>query len=217
MHRFITLGFLAAFALLLGACASTSGGSSAATATVPQVEVTARSLNIRAEPSTGGAVVGSLAQGARVAAPKPAAEGWLYIESGDGTTGYVSERYVRTVEAATAAAPRQQAKATPKPAPKKAEPAPPEEPAARPPVPGTPLARVEMGMSEGQVRNILGEPTSQNSYMTGKAWIPYYYGSDTSRMDYKYKGVGVVVFGRNRYSGQTRVIRVDYDPAEDGF
>ena len=48
-------------------------------------------------------------------------------------------------------------------------------------------------------------------------WIPYYYGPDTRRVDYKYKGVGRVVFGRNRYSGATKVIRVDADSTEDGY
>jgi hypothetical protein len=52
--------------------------------------------------------------------------------------------------------------------------------------------------------------------MTGKAWIPFYYGPDVGRLDYRYKGVGIVVFSRSRYSGGTKVIRVDYDPSEDG-
>jgi hypothetical protein len=67
------------------------------------------------------------------------------------------------------------------------------------------------------VQEILGAPTSQNTYQTGKAWIPYYYGPDTARTEWKYKGEGRVVFGINRYSGNQRVIRIDYDPAEDGI
>ena len=64
---------------------------------------------------------------------------------------------------------------------------------------------------------ILGAPTSQQNYQTGKAWIPYYYGPDTGRVDYRYKGLGSVVFSRNRYSGATKVVRVDSDPNEDGY
>ncbi len=83
------------------------------------------------------------------------------------------------------------------------------------PIPASsPLAKIEMGMSDTEVRKILGEPTNSNNYMTGKAFIPYYYGSDTARSDYMYKGKGRVVFSRNRYSGQLKVIKVIYNPDE---
>ncbi len=203
---------LAAAALLLGACASGGSGGSAASA-VPTYEVTAGSLNMRQEPSTSAAVIASLKQGSLVNAPRAVENGWLYVETDAGTSGYVSAKYVRAIEAT----PAPQAAAPPEPkAQPKAE-AQPEKPAGRPAPAGSALARIELGMSEGKVASILGQPTSQENYQTGKAWIPYYYGSDTSRLDYKYKGVGVVVFGRNRYSGKTRVIQVDYDPSEDGY
>ena len=70
------------------------------------------------------------------------------------------------------------------------------------------LAKVQIGMNDTDVRAILGAPTSSNAYMTGKQWIPYYYGPDTSRTDWVYDGVGRVVFSRNRYSGALKVIRV---------
>jgi hypothetical protein len=82
---------------------------------------------------------------------------------------------------------------------------------------GSPLAQVQLGMNDGEVRRIMGEPTSQNAYITGKSFIPYYYGTDTSRTDYKYKGIGRVVFSRNQYSGNLKVIRIDYDPSEQGY
>jgi hypothetical protein len=82
---------------------------------------------------------------------------------------------------------------------------------------GHPLAKVEEGMGAGDVTRIMGEPTSTQTYQTGKAWIPYYFGSDTHRIDWKYKGEGRVVFGQNRWSGNLKVIRIDYDPDEDGY
>jgi outer membrane protein assembly factor BamE (lipoprotein component of BamABCDE complex) len=82
---------------------------------------------------------------------------------------------------------------------------------------GSKLARVQKGMSPGEVTAILGEPTSTSTYQTGMAWVPFYYGSDTMRTDYKYKGVGRVVFGHNRWSGAMKVTRIDYDPSEDGM
>ena len=82
---------------------------------------------------------------------------------------------------------------------------------------GHPLAKVHEGMAPSQVAEAIGPPTSEQSYQTGKAWIPFYWGSDLSRTDWKYEGQGRVVFSHNRWSGSQRVIRVDYDPAEDGL
>jgi hypothetical protein len=70
------------------------------------------------------------------------------------------------------------------------------------------LLKIELGMNDSDVRGIAGEPTSSKTYMTGKQFIPYYYGSDTSRMDWVYDGQGRVVFSRNRYSGGRKVIQV---------
>lgn len=85
---------------------------------------------------------------------------------------------------------------------------------AVPPPPGSPLAKIELGMNDTDVRRILGQPTDANAYQTGKSWIPFYYGTDTSRTDWIYRGVGRVVFSRNQYSGGLKVIRVDYNPDE---
>ena len=81
---------------------------------------------------------------------------------------------------------------------------------------GSPLAKVKSGMNDAQVRNLLGNPTNANAYMTGKAWIPFYYGPDTHRSDWMYEGVGRVVFSRNRYSGGLKVVRVIHNPDETG-
>lgn len=85
--------------------------------------------------------------------------------------------------------------------------------AATPPPAGSKMAEVTNGMADTDVRRILGEPDSSKSYQTGKAWIPYYYGPDTARTEYIYKGIGRITFSRNRYSGGLKVIRVDYDPS----
>lgn len=79
---------------------------------------------------------------------------------------------------------------------------------------GSALAKVSAGMTDIDVRKAMGEPDSSNSYQTGKAWIPFYYGPDTARADWIYTGQGRVVFSRNRYSGGLKVVRVIYDPSE---
>ena len=69
-------------------------------------------------------------------------------------------------------------------------------------------------MMETDVRRIAGEPNHSNAYMTGKAWIPFYYGSDVARSDWMYTGKGRIVFSRNRYTGALKVIRVMSNPQE---
>lgn len=70
------------------------------------------------------------------------------------------------------------------------------------------LSKIETGMDDNAVRKLLGNPDYQKSYMTGKAWIPFYFGSDVSRTDWIYDGSGVVTFTRNRYSGNLAVVTV---------
>jgi hypothetical protein len=98
-----------------------------------------------------------------------------------------------------------------------AKPAKEQKPQGVPPPAGSLLSKVQVGMNDAEVRQKIGEPTNAASYMTGKQFIPYYYGPDTSRVEYKYKGQGRVVFSRNQYSGGLKVIRVDYDPNETGL
>lgn len=79
---------------------------------------------------------------------------------------------------------------------------------------GSKLAKVEVGMTDDEVREILGDPDDEKAYMTRKAWSPFYYGPDTHRSDWMYLGQGRVVYSRNRHSGALKVIRVLYDPSE---
>ncbi len=78
---------------------------------------------------------------------------------------------------------------------------------------GSSLAKVTKGMTDIDVRKVLGEPTSSRSYMTGKQFIPWYFGSDTSRTAWTYAGTGVVVFSRNRYTQGLKVIEVKGPPS----
>jgi hypothetical protein len=86
-----------------------------------------------------------------------------------------------------------------------------------PPPADSPLAKVKAGMKPREVEAILGPPDDENAYITGKAFIPYYYGRDRSRQAYFYKGVGRVVFQGAGGFGPNHTVRfVDYDPSEDG-
>jgi len=86
-----------------------------------------------------------------------------------------------------------------------------------PPPANSPLAKIQVGMSTREVENILGPPTDENAYVTGKAFIPYHFGPDHSRRAYFYKGLGRVVFRQSgAYSANYQVLKVEYDPSETG-
>jgi outer membrane protein assembly factor BamE (lipoprotein component of BamABCDE complex) len=100
---------------------------------------------------------------------------------------------------------------------KSSEPPPPPQ-VVRPIPPESPLAKIRIGMSSTEVQSILGTPTSQANYESGKRWIPWYFGSDVRRTEWAYKGLGRVLFtGGNQWgAGAGEVQRVDYDPSETG-
>ena len=78
----------------------------------------------------------------------------------------------------------------------------------------SPLAKIKRDMTEEEVRAILGPPTTQGSYETGKRHIPIYgaFATDQTRTEFVYKGLGLVTFNRNTYTGRLHVVRVVYDP-----
>jgi len=83
---------------------------------------------------------------------------------------------------------------------------------------GSRLAQVQLGMNKKQVKDLLGTADDENSYATGKVFIPFYFGNDARRSSWFYKGLGRVVFadGNAFGGGAPEVVRVDYDPTESG-
>lgn len=84
---------------------------------------------------------------------------------------------------------------------------------------GSPLAKVQIGMTKHQVKELIGSATDESSYSTGKVFIPFYFGNDARRSSWFYKGMGRVVFadGNAFGGGGSEVVRVDYDPTESGI
>ncbi len=81
-----------------------------------------------------------------------------------------------------------------------------------------PFAKIKVGMSQGQVHSILGQPTDSKVYQTGKMWIPFYFGSDTHRTEELYKGMGKITYTGMGIGGvNLTVFKAIYDPSEDGF
>jgi hypothetical protein len=84
---------------------------------------------------------------------------------------------------------------------------------------GAPFTKLQIGMSMGQVIDLIGKPTDQGAYMTGKAWIPFYYGSDRHRYEFAYKNQGRLVFAGGslgNYSGGN-LIWIIHNATDPGY
>ncbi len=87
------------------------------------------------------------------------------------------------------------------------------------PAPGGKFAKVQVGMYSKQIVDLIGPPSDQKTYMTGKAWIPFHFGSDNSRTEYHYKGEGVLTFANGGVGdlGSMKLIRITVDTQESGY
>lgn len=81
----------------------------------------------------------------------------------------------------------------------------------------SPLRKVTLGMSEGDVVAVLGPQTSTDTHATGKAWNPFHVtGKDTMRVVYYYKGLGRVEFSTGSWGQRNGAILCIHDPSEPG-
>ena len=60
--------------------------------------------------------------------------------------------------------------------------------------PSSPFNKLEIGMPMKQVTDLVGQPTDRGAYITGKAFIPFYFGGDKHRFEMVYKGQGRLIF-----------------------
>jgi hypothetical protein len=56
------------------------------------------------------------------------------------------------------------------------------------------FTKLQIGMGMREVMDIAGPPTDQGAYVTGKAFIPWYFGADKHRQELVYKGQGRLIF-----------------------
>ena len=87
------------------------------------------------------------------------------------------------------------------------------------PVPGGRFGQLQIGMGMRQVLDIAGPPTDQGAYITGKSFIPFYFGSDRSRVEFVYRGQGRLIFAgaaAGSLSGGN-LIWIINSPSESGY
>ena len=86
------------------------------------------------------------------------------------------------------------------------------------PAPGSKFTRLQIGMSAKQAMDIVGQPTDQGAYVTGKAWIPFYFGSDRYRYEMAYKGQGRLIFaGSSGFDSNAHLIWIIHAANDTGY
>jgi hypothetical protein len=87
------------------------------------------------------------------------------------------------------------------------------------PGPGSKFTKLQIGMGVRQVADLVGQPTDQGAYATGKMWIPWYFGSDKVRFEQVFKGQGRLIFaspgGMDFSSGN--LVWIIHNPNEPGY
>lgn len=86
-------------------------------------------------------------------------------------------------------------------------------------VPNSKFAKLEIGMSMREAVDNVGQPTDQGAYVTGKAWIPFYFGSDRHRYEMTFKGQGRLIFAGGSLGNFTggNLIWIIHNPNESGY
>jgi hypothetical protein len=81
------------------------------------------------------------------------------------------------------------------------------------------FTKLQIGMPMQQVVDLAGAPTDRGAYVTGKAWIPFYFGSDRHRFEFVYKGQGRLIFAGGSLGDYTggNLIWIIHNPNEPGY
>lgn len=87
------------------------------------------------------------------------------------------------------------------------------------PAPNSKFGKLQIGMPVRQVTDLAGPPTDQGAYITGKAWIPFYFGADRHRFEMTYKGQGRLIFAGGGMGDFTsgHLIWIIHNPNEPGY
>jgi hypothetical protein len=85
------------------------------------------------------------------------------------------------------------------------------------PAPGSKFPLLKIGMGMKQSTDLAGQPTDQGVYITGKAFIPFYFGGDRHRYEMAYKGWGRLIFAGESFSSGGTLICIINWPQDSGY
>lgn len=85
------------------------------------------------------------------------------------------------------------------------------------PAPDSKFAQLQIGMTMGQVENLIGRPDNTDSRITGRQYQPFHFGGDTQRTEAFYKGEGQLTFSNTQPdSAADTLIRIMVNPNASG-
>jgi len=79
------------------------------------------------------------------------------------------------------------------------------------------FSKLEIGMGQREVADLAGPYSYMTSKVTGKMWIPFFFGSGRMQMTLHYKNVGRLVFSDGVFSSAAGLVGIEYDPSEHGY
>ena len=79
------------------------------------------------------------------------------------------------------------------------------------------FSKLEIGMGQREVADLAGPYSYMTTKVTGKIWIPFYFGSGRTQMTLYYKNVGHLVFSGGVFSSPPGLVGIIYDPSEHGY
>jgi hypothetical protein len=85
------------------------------------------------------------------------------------------------------------------------------------PAPDSKFTGLRIGMPMKQVTDLIGEPTDQGAYVTGKAFIPFFFGGDQYRYEMAYKGQGRLVFAGKSMGTGGNLIWIIHNKDDSGY
>lgn len=85
------------------------------------------------------------------------------------------------------------------------------------PAPDSKFTQLKIGMPMKQVTDLIGEPTDQGAYITGKAFIPFFFGSDQHRYEMAYKGQGRLIFAGKAMGSGGNLIWIIHNRNDSGY
>ncbi len=73
-------------------------------------------------------------------------------------------------------------------------------------------------MGRAQVEDLIGPPNDTERHITGKQFIPFFFGGDTHRLEAYYKNEGRLTFSPGHLGGEADVlIGIEVDPKATGY
>ena len=83
------------------------------------------------------------------------------------------------------------------------------------PAPHSKFKHLRIGMTHSEIMSLIGEGSDRRAYITGKGYVPFYFGNDITRFEVLYRGSGTLVYS-DRW-GYAVLVGINHDASESGY